>query len=227
MDNSLSKYTVDIVFVIDATGSMGELINEVKRMAAGFDTNLVDGLRAEKKGIESLRARVVIFRDVHEEGDDAIQWSQFFDLPSQGREFTDHIESIEAMGGGDEPESALDALWVAIRSPWRKSRFKSRQIIVLFTDASSHPPSGRNPRNFQDAVSFASSIHEVQSGWGTAARPGMMDSRAKRLLIFAPDVHPWTEIDNWDNVTRFPSEAGKGCTELHMKKIVALLAGTV
>jgi len=227
MDNALSKYTVDIVFVIDATGSMGDLIDEVKQMAVGFDTNLANGLRAEKKGVESLRARVVTFRDIFEEGNDAIRWSQFFNLPEQSDEFAEYVDAVEAMGGGDEPESALDALWVAIRSPWRKTRFKSRQIIVLFTDASSHPASGKSPRNFQDGVPFAASIHDVQSGWGTAARPGSMDDRAKRLLVFAPDVDPWTEIDKWDNVTRFASEAGKGCTEIHMKEIIALLVGTV
>jgi hypothetical protein len=227
MNNSLSKYTVEIVFVIDATGSMGEFIDEVKQMAVKFHKMLADGLGAEKKGIESLRARVITFRDVSEEGDDAIRWSEFFELPDQGDRFTEYIESIEAMGGGDEPESALDALWVAIRSPWRKTRFKSRQIIVVFTDASAHPVSGRKPRNFQDSVPFAMTIHDVQSGWGTAARPGFMDPKTKRLLVFAPNMNPWTEIDKWENVTRFPSQAGNGCTDVSMKRIIALIVGSV
>jgi hypothetical protein len=227
MTTTYSKYPIDIVFVIDVTGSMGDALSNVKKMAIGFHKRLNDGMIKKTKEIETLRARIITFRDLFDEGEEAIKWTKFFNLPEENEDFCHFINGLEAAGGGDEPESALEALWLAIRSPWRKMSYKSRQIIVLFTDASAHPVSNHKIKDFQDSMKFPTSIYEIESGWGMASDPGVMSRTAKRLLVFAPEVDPWTEIENWENTTWYPSAAGAGCGEYEMEQIVEMIAGSV
>jgi len=222
-----SKYPIDLVFVFDVTGSMGEALSNVKAMAIGFNKRLNDGMVKKGKEIETLRARVITFRDLFDEGEEAIRWTKFFNLPEENEDFCSFVNDLEAAGGGDEPESALEALWLAIRSPWRKVGYKSRQIIVLFTDASAHPIGKHKIKNFQDSVQFPASINELEAGWGMASDPGLMSRTAKRLLVFAPEVDPWTEIENWENTTWYPSAAGAGCGEYEMDQIIEMIAGSV
>ena len=72
-----------------------------------------------------------------EEGEASIFATDFFMLPDQGgarsRAF---VSQLTAGGGGDEPESALEALALAIKSPWERSMDKRRHIVVVCTDAS-------------------------------------------------------------------------------------------
>ncbi len=227
MTTTRSRYQIDIVFAIDVTGSMGEALSNAKKMAIGLHKRLNDGMIKKTKEIETLRARVITFGDLFDEGEEAIKWTKFFNLPEENEDFCGFINGLEAAGGGDEPESALEALWLAIRSPWRKVSYKSRQIIVLFTDASAHPISNHKIKDFQDSMKFPTSIYEIESGWGMASDPGVMSRTAKRLLVFAPEVDPWTEIENWENTTWYPSAAGAGCGEYEMEQIVEILAGSV
>ena len=227
MTTTRSKYPIDIVFVIDVTGSMGDALSNVKRMAIGFHKRLNDGMNKKIKEIETLRARVITFGDLFDEGEEAIKWTKFFNLPEENEDFCNFINGLEAAGGGDEPESALEALWLAIRSPWRKVGYKSRQIIVVFTDASAHPISNHKIKDFQDSMRFPASIYEIEAGWGTVSDPGVMNSLTKRLLVFAPEVDPWTEIENWENTTWYTSAAGAGCGEFDMDQIVGMIAGSV
>ena len=222
-----SRYSIDIVFAIDVTGSMGDTLSNVKKMAIGFHKRLNDGMNKKVKEIETLRARVITFGDLFDEGEEAIRWTKFFNLPEENEDFCNFVNGLEAAGGGDEPESALEALWLAIRSPWRKVSYKSRQIIVLFTDASAHPISNHKIKDFQDSMKFPTSIYEIESGWGMASDPGVMSRTAKRLLVFAPEVDPWTEIENWENTTWYTSAAGAGCGEFDMDQIVGMIAGSV
>ena len=82
-------------------------------------------------------------------------------------------------------------------------------------------------KDFQDSMKFPTSIYEIESGWGMASDPGVMSRTAKRLLVFAPEVDPWTEIENWENTTWYPSAAGAGCGEYEMEQIVEMIAGSV
>lgn len=132
------KYTVDIVFCIDSTGSMGHLINEVKSGALKFEEDLNKLMLEKDKQIDTLRVKVISFRDFYCDGEAALNESDFFKLPAQKSEFSKFVDGINADGGGDEPENGLEALVIAIKSNWNKEGDKRRQIIVLWTDASAH-----------------------------------------------------------------------------------------
>ena len=75
-NNDLSTY-VDIVFVIDGTGSMQPLINKVKTLALSLHEKLEEGLRENKRRIDNLRAKVIVFRDYYVDGNAAMEESVF------------------------------------------------------------------------------------------------------------------------------------------------------
>ena len=59
-------YAVDIVFVIDITGSMTPVIELVKQGAQGFHERLLQVMRAKDKQVTSLRLRIVAYRDYYD-----------------------------------------------------------------------------------------------------------------------------------------------------------------
>jgi len=137
----------DIVFLLHASGSMNECIQAVTQNISTF----VDTLSASDANggvlIKDWRIRVLAYRDRPADGS---YW--FIDNPftSDIAEVKSQLAAIEAKGGGDEPESLLDAMytltqWSAAEkgttaSPtgWRH-RHDAARVVVIFTDASCHP----------------------------------------------------------------------------------------
>lgn len=222
-------YTVDMVFCIDATGSMedtagGEkrLINMVKEGAVSFYDDFTKVMDAKHKHVRQLRIRIVAFRDYLADGDGAMLVTDFFHLPQQAAEFEACINSISAMGGGDIPEDGLEALAYAIRSNWTTSGAKKRQVIVLWTDADPHPLQfGSAAPNYPKGM--PRDLGELTEWWDEYMHPN-----AKRLVMFAPDEGGWQYISsNWENVVHFPSEAGNGLAERSYADIMQVLANSV
>ena len=81
-DSTYAKYPVDVVFVIDCTGSMQPLIDNAKSVAQNFYDRLRFAMNKERKDIDTLRVRIIQFRDL-EDGPSAIRQSRFFELPEQ------------------------------------------------------------------------------------------------------------------------------------------------
>lgn len=118
----------DIVFIIDTTGSMGDEINNVKNNVNSF----VDTLKT--KGVSAGLA-LVEYRDIEEDGYDSTKIHKngssnwFYDMDSYKNKIS---SSLYADGGGDTPESVVDALETARLLDMRASAGK---IFVLVTDA--------------------------------------------------------------------------------------------
>ena len=121
------KYNVDMVFCIDATGSMSPVLETVKQNALNFYDDVTKVMNEKQKSIDRLRIRVIAFRDYLADGDRAMFATNFFDLPAQAREFETCIKSISAKGGGDEPEDALEALAYAIKIRLEQRRNKKKE----------------------------------------------------------------------------------------------------
>lgn len=225
--NYKMSYAVDIVFVIDATGSMDGLIDIVKQNALSFYSDLMTIMSRKSKVIHSLRIKVIAFRDYVADGEDAMLMTDFFDLPSETEDFRDTVNSIEAFGGGDEPEDGLEALAFAIRSKWNTESVKRRQIIVVWSDASTHQlgfgsSQPTYPRN------MARDFNELTRWWGDKQSEGYMNYNAKRLIMFTPDVPGWSDISHsWDNVIHYQSEAGKGLEEVNYHQIIDAIANSI
>ncbi len=214
---------VDIIFAIDGTGSMGNLIDEVKKRALSMHDDITRALKAKRRKVTKMRVKVLVFRDIYV---DAVPFeeSEFFTLPEESQEFRSFVENIRAIGGGDEPESSLEALCRAIRSKFQENNQgkKARQIIVMLTDASAHrldDPQRSVDKSYPEEM--PADLVGVEKLWES------MDFRAKRMVVFAPNVWPWNEVGMWGSVEYSPSEAGKGIDAKTFEAVIEAIAGSV
>lgn len=230
MENGFKiTYNVDMVFCIDATESMGGMIETVKTNALHFYNDVVDEMKKKGKIINQLRIRIVAFRDYLADGDSAMLVTDFFDLPRDSSVFESCVHSIMPMGGGDEPEDGLEALAYAMKSDWNEAGIKKRHVIVVWSDAATHEIGyGKNSSSYP--ANMARSFPELSSWWGDrgSGQAAVMNQSAKRLLLFTPDSRYWSSIsDNWDNVIHCPSVAGNGLNELDYHQIIDAISNTI
>ncbi|AFY38204.1 hypothetical protein Lepto7376_1885 [[Leptolyngbya] sp. PCC 7376] len=217
------RYSVDLVICIDATGSMSPVIEEVKASALNFFPRLEAKMAEKDKQIDQTRIRVIVFRDYWADASDKVMISsKFFNLPSESSAFSNFISGIYADGGGDEPENALEALALAMQSPWDTTQgSKQRYVVLVWTDASAHPLE-KSPKPSYYPSDIPSTFDDLTDAWDE------VDIKSKRLLLFSPDTTPWAEIqDNWENVIHFPSKAGQGLEDYEMDEILEAIANSV
>lgn len=219
------SYAVDIVFCIDVTGSMTPILDQVKANALRFFDDVQSNLTAKGKNIDELRVRVVAFRDIVADGEAALQESPFFALPGEQSSFSAFVNGLVAEGGGDAPESGLEAVALAMTSPWTTRGDRRRQVVVVWTDQPAHPldasalpPAfgGRVPADF-------SSLTDL---WEDPQGP--LGSSSKRLILFAPDGPGWSDISGvWENVVHHPSQAGGGLSDVDYGTIIDSIGNSV
>ncbi len=131
----------DIMFVLDCTGSMQGEINAIKDSITDFaDTINSQGVR--------VRVGLIEFRDrlIGEESR-VLQFNgQIF--TADPVIFRTEVAGLKAGGGGDEPESSLDALMLALRQPFSSD---ANKVIVLITDAPPHIPD-KTTKNIEEVI---------------------------------------------------------------------------
>ena len=223
-------YCVDIAMLIDATGSMSPIINEVKDNAMAFCTRFHEAMEAAGKNVDELRIKVIPFRDYAYDGAQAMEDSGFFSLPEQNDGFRNYVSPITAAGGGDEPESALEAMALAMRSDWTTKGAKRRHVILVFTDASAVPlkESNRTKSEYypENMPADLADLGDMWSGC-TQELGGMPDEQSARLVLFAPNVKPWCDMQVWNNVWASFSKAGAGLSEVDIDMAIQLLVASV
>lgn len=137
------KGVADLVFLIDVSGSMGPVIEDLVKNISVFVDSLTTKDANNSCPIKDWRGKVVGYRDIESDGSDWLVNNQFVrdagDLKVQ-------LAKLSAAGGGDEPESLLDALYQVATMPatdkgtespdrWRYRRDATR-VVIVFTDAS-------------------------------------------------------------------------------------------
>lgn len=235
--NTKRTYNVDIVFCIDCTESMDNILNIVKSRALGFYSDIQNVMKSKGKLIDQLRVRVVAFRDylAYDEEkrkkahcNEPMLETDFFILPEEAHKLEISVKSLQPIGGGDDPEDGLEALAYAIRSNWTVSGTKNRHIIVLWTDQIPHELGfGSNSEKYPKGM--AADFSELTEWWGDKYDPGFMPKQpAKRLILFAPDDGAWAAIsENWDSVLHLPSKAGDHLQSVDYQTILSCIAETI
>jgi len=219
------SYAVDIVFCIDVTGSMNPIIDAVKAHALGFYDDVQSNLTEKGKNVAQLRVRVIAFRDFVADGSSALEESPFFTLPGDRTGFSEFVNGLTAQGGGDAPESGLEAVALAVNSPWTTTGDRRRQVIVVWTDQPAHPlNSSVVPADLSSRV--PADFSALTDLWED--EQGLMGSSSKRLILFAPDGHGWSDISAvWENVVHNPSQAGGGLSEVDYGTIIDSIGNSV
>jgi hypothetical protein len=219
------SYAVDIVFCIDVTGSMTPIIDAVKANALRFYDDVQSNLTAKGKNVDELRVRVVAFRDFVADGEMGLEESPFFALPAEQGGFSDFVNGLLAQGGGDAPESGLEAVALAVNSPWTNRGDRRRQVVVVWTDAPAHAldptvvPAELRARIPADFSALTDLWEDTQ---------GRLGPSSKRLILFAPDGPGWSDISGvWENVVHHPSQAGAGLSDVDYGTIVDSIGNSV
>lgn len=227
MSNQGLKYNVDIVLCIDVTGSMHGILDTVKSRALKFYPDLVAALEEKDKNIENLRIKVIAFRDFYADGADALSQSEFIDMESDAEKFNTLIHELEPTGGGDEPENGLEALALAMKSDWVRDGDRQRHIVVVWSDASTHPLEkelSSKPTNYP--IDMPKDFNDLTDWW--EGQTYMANSSAKRLIVFAPDSNAWTDIaTHWEYTVHHISKAGEGLKEVEYKTILSAIVNSI
>ena len=124
---------LELVFLIDETGSMGPYIQEVQR-------RLLSLIRAVERSplCNYLRLGLVTFRD-HPPQDESFV-TRVVPLTENIEEIREGVERMRASGGGDGPEAVTDGLMELLNLDWQPG---STRLVVMVGDA---PPHGVEPR---------------------------------------------------------------------------------
>jgi hypothetical protein len=219
------SYAVDIVFCIDVTGSMTPILDAVKANALRFYDDVQTNLTAKGKNVDELRVRVIAFRDFVADGEAALEESPFFRLPAEQSGFSDFVNGLLAQGGGDAPESGLEAVALAMNSPWTTRGDRRRQVVVVWTDQPAHPlDPAVIPAELRERV--PPDFSALTDLWEDAQGP--LGASSKRLILFAPDGPGWSDISAvWENVVHHPSQAGNGLSDVDYGTIVDSIGNSV
>ena len=235
-----TKVDVDIVFVIDCTGSMEPFLSMVKDKAKTLHKDIMEGLKQKSRLVNTLRIRVVAFRDYYFDWVDPenppMTESEFYTLPEDQEEYEAFVDKLDFAGGLDEPESALEALHLAFNSKWlvNPEITKRRQIIMLFTDASAHPlddPMRSDPeKNSHYPQEMPATLDELQNEYYGATFP-LDDTQfpsGHRLILFAPEgMYPWNEMKNWDETQLKNMDPQSGLENVSMDDIIQFISGSL
>ena len=139
----VSAEGVNVVFVIDTTGSMDTYINGVKDRAIEF-SNIISSRGA------SFRLGLIGFGDLYEKEKPSV-----YNFTSDISKFQKQVKNIPRTYGGDIPESSLDALETGVELLKASTTSDGgRNIFVLITDAPPHVPtrSGKSVQNIKDML---------------------------------------------------------------------------
>ncbi len=213
------KYFVDVVMCIDCTGSMHGILNTVKKNALKFYDDLKEACLKKNKNITQFRVKVIEFRDYNADQEKGMNETEFFMLPDEMVKFNDFVSGLVADGGGDEPENGLEAVSLAIKSDWTGGGDRRRHIIIVWTDASAHPLESDLTKNEYYPEDMPADFDEFYDLWQDPDL-SLMSENEKRLLIFAPDVYPWTDMEPFDLAIHHPAKAGQGLTDYDYETIL-------
>ena len=184
----------DVVFLIDVTGSMSPIIDALRKNIEAFVNSLNSGDANNAAPVKDWRAKVVGYRDIEAAGSEGIKWIEEHPFVRDVGALKAQLAALRAQGGGDEPESLLDALYKVATmeaSPkgsqsedankWRY-RSDAARVVVVFTDAS-----------FKETMS----IPEAKGGALQDVANVVMANRII-LSLFAPNFEGYDRLSQID-----------------------------
>jgi len=170
---SANGRAMEMVFVLDTTGSMGGLLTGAKDRIWGIINEVMQSSK-----LSSVKVGLVAYRD---RGDQYV--TQVLPLTDDLDKVYSTLMDYEAEGGGDEPENVREALAEGVsKAGWSQSSAGNAQILFLVGDAPPHDYADEpNPLTTADlAVKQGIIVNTIQCGtsemtkqvWEAIARRG-------------------------------------------------------
>ena len=175
---------VDVVFVLDTTGSMSGLIQTAKEKIWSIATTM-----ASAQPTPEIRIGLVAYRD---RGDQYV--TRIVDLSDDLDSVYAALMDFEAGGGGDTPESVNKALYDAVNHMSWSQGEQAYQVVFLVGDAPPHMDYNevRYPQIVASAIEKGIVINTIQCG------------------EIPTTVGPWTQIASLGNGNFFQVEQAGG-----------------
>jgi hypothetical protein len=142
-----TKGVADVVFLIDVTGSMAPIIDALRKNIETFVDSLSTGDANNAAPVRDWRGKVVGYRDIEAAQSEGLEWYEDHPFVRDTVALKAQLAGLKAQGGGDEPESLLDALYKVANmeasskgaqsedaNKWRY-RSDAARVVVVFTDA--------------------------------------------------------------------------------------------
>jgi hypothetical protein len=142
-----TKGVADVVFLIDVSGSMKPCIDALRTNIEQFIDSLSRGEANNAPPVRDWRGKAVGYRDVEAARSEGIPWIVDNPFVRDAAALKAQLAGFRAEGGGDEPESLLDALFKVASmeatpkgsqsedpNKWRY-RSDAARVVVVFTDA--------------------------------------------------------------------------------------------
>jgi len=150
------KPRIDVVFVLDTTGSMGGLIQTAKEKIWSIATTMASAQQAPE-----IRIGLVAYRDRND-----AYVTKVVDLSSDLDSVYAALMDFEANGGGDTPESVNEALYDAVHNMSWSQEDQAYQVIFLVGDAPPHMDYNevRYPEIVASALDKGIVINTIQCG---------------------------------------------------------------
>jgi Cutinase/PKD domain/von Willebrand factor type A domain len=142
---------LDLAFAIDSTGSMGDIIDQVKSNV----TNIVNQLQAADP---DFRVGLVDYKDAEPYSDDSYQAQVDQPLSTDIEGFDTAVDALSAEGGGDTPESVYTGMMTALGLDWRDGAHKE---MIVIGDAPGHDPDPVTGYTAADVIQKALALDPV------------------------------------------------------------------
>jgi hypothetical protein len=185
----LRKVGLDVAIVVDATGSMQNVIDEIKH-------RLDDLVFTMQRLVPTARIGAVAFRDrddgktataPRQSEDFLVKWT---DLTFKGSKVKDFLDGIVAEGGGDWEEAVKDGFECAMKQlKWRPD---AKKVIILV---------GSSPPHDQDVPALRDLVQQWQAQGGVVST---IDVSLRLHEEHERKLHRWLYGDELKTVSPLP-----------------------
>lgn len=248
--NRRNSYVVDLVICIDGTGSMRNIIDRVKSTAQQFYQLYANAMLNSEPPRpirdNGFRVKVIVFRDFADTATKPLEQSDFYDLqnPDEVTAFKRYVDGIEAIGGGNIPENALEAIATALKTKWQTVGGNwRRQAILLFTDTCTYDLHDKDRETSPlYPAGMPDNIEALQDIWenGDQELAPYYVPRLGRLIVFAPldsgytasvnadsgRTIEWKTITSWQRIWLVEVQPDGGCDQVDIEQALTVLVNS-
>lgn len=220
---------------IDVCSSMNEVIERINFLfSKSFWNDYSEALTAASKIVTSTRIKIITFGCTLDDNKKAVNVSRWYNIDNQStlepEYFSSRLKRIKCIRTTGASR-ALEALSIAIKQDWIQEGKRRRHIVCMITNNQSLPLNDPIFDSNKNEIATLHSIGDLSELWMASYTQlndrVLLHQPAKRLVIFAPKVYPWSDIyETWDQVIYNPIKQSELCL-ITMDDIINSIVGSV